>query len=132
MRLPTFLSVEDVLLIHAGTIAEEGGLAGVRNYGLLESAVLMPQQRFAGRYLHRDLPAMAAAYLYHICRNHPFLDGNKRAAAMAAYVFLDVNGLDLSAAPADLESTVLAVAAGDCSKLDLTRWMRRHCRRRES
>ena len=132
MLLPTFLSVEDVLLIHAGTIAEEGGLGGVRDYGLLESAVLMPQQRFAGRYLHRDLPAMAAAYLFHICRNHPFVDGNKRSAAMATYVFLDVNGLDLSAAPADLEHTVLAVAAGDLRKPDLIRWMRRHYRRRES
>ena len=82
-----FLSVDDVLAIHEDTMEHEGGLAGVRDPGLLESAVLMPQQQFGGQYLHAGLGAMAAAYLFHIAQNHPFNDGNKRAAAMAALVF---------------------------------------------
>src|SRR5436305_14520652 len=88
-----FLSVEDVLQIQDDTIGIEGGLRGVRDMGLLESAVLMPQQQFGGVYLHEGLGAMAAAYLFHIASNHPFLDGNKRAAAMSALIFLDVNGV---------------------------------------
>lgn len=132
MTPPLFLSVQDVLYIHDDTLAVDGGRGGVRDYGLLESAVLMPQQRFAGRYLHKDVPAMAAAYLYHLCQNHPFEDGNKRTAAMAAYVFLDVNGLDLASTPDDFEETVLSVAGGVLSKKDLTRWMRRHVRRRKA
>ena len=67
-----FLSVEDVLAIHQNTIVKEGGLAGLRDAGLLESAVLMPQQQFGGEYLHRDLPSMASAYLFHIAQNHAF------------------------------------------------------------
>jgi len=129
MRAPVFLSVEDVICIHADTIEQEGGLGGVRDYGLLESAVMMPQQRFGGRFLHEDPPAMASAYLFHISQNHPFHDGNKRAAAMAAFVFLDVNGFSLTAREDGFERTVLAVAAGEISKDDLTAWMPKHTRR---
>ena len=79
-----FLSVEDVLLIQSDTLEHEGGLAGVRDFGLLESAVMMPRQQFGGVHLHRTLAEQAAAYLFHLCRNHPFNDGNKRAAVLAA------------------------------------------------
>ena len=126
MKRPTFLSVEDVICIHAETIEAEGGLDGIRDYGLLESAAMMPQQQFAGQYLHEDLPAMAAAYLYHITQNHPFHDGNKRAGAMSAFVFLDANGVNLSAGEKQLEQTVMAVAAGRMSKSELITWMRKH------
>jgi len=128
MTSPTFLSVEDVLCIHASTMEQEGGLGGIRDPGLLESAVMLPQQRFGGRFLHEDLPAMAAAYLYHITRNHPFTDGNKRVGVMAAFVFLDVNGVRLTATEKQLEKTVLAVAAGELSKAGLIDWMRKHTR----
>ena len=131
MKRPTFLSVEDVLSMHASTLRAEGGLSGVRDLGLLASAVMMPQQRFKGRYLHGPLAAMAAAYLYHLVQNHPFVDGNKRVGAMAAYVFLDVNGVDMTATERQLERTVLAVAAGGMSKDELTVWMRGHSRRRK-
>jgi death-on-curing protein len=127
---PTFLSVDNVLYLHADTIKAEGGGEGIRDLALLESAVLMPQQQFGGEYLHSDLAAMAAAYLFHICCNHPFLDGNKRTAAMAAFVFLDANGLDLTASEAEFEQTVLQVAAGSVSKEDLTGWFRDHSRPR--
>ena len=120
-----FLSVDDVLAIHEDTIACEGGLAGIRDPGLLESAVLMPQQKFGGDYLHDGLPAMAAAYLFHIAQNHAFYDGNKRTAALSALVFLAVKGVDSLPEPEALESTTLAVAASRCRKDELTEWMRR-------
>ena len=128
-RPPTFLSVSDVLQIHEDAIAKDGGLAGIRDPGLLDSAVMMPRQQFGGQFLHEDLSAMAAAYLFHIAKNHPFLDGNKRAAAMAAYVFLDANGMDLTASPDEFEHAVLSVASGTMSKLDLTSWMPSHVRK---
>jgi len=119
-----FLSVDDVLAIQENTIAMEGGASGLRDSGLLESAVLMPQQQFGGEYLHEGLAAMAAAYLFHIAQNHAFYDGNKRAAALAALVFLQVNGVDALPEPDDLERVTLSVAAGEMSKDEVTDWMR--------
>lgn len=119
-----FLSVDDVLTIHADTLAHEGGLAGLRDPGLLESAVMMAQQQFGGQYLHEDLAAMAAAYLFHIAQNHPFNDGNKRAAVMSALVFLDVNGVTNLPDPEVLEVTTLRVASSQMNKSGLTAWMR--------
>ena len=120
-----FLSVEDVLQIHASTMAQEGGLAGVRDHGLLDAAVAMPRQQFGGLFLHEDQAAMAAAYLFHLAKNHPFQDGNKRTAVMAAFVFLESNGIELTAPPSQLEAITLQVAAGELSKDALTTWMRR-------
>jgi death-on-curing protein len=119
-----FLSVEDVLVIHENTIAAEGGLGGLRDAGLLESAVLMPQQQFGGAYLHVDLPGMAAAYLFHVAQNHAFHDGNKRTAALAALVFLDVNDVTTLPPPDALEDVTLSVASGEMSKNELTAWLR--------
>ena len=119
-----FLSIEDVLTIHGNTISIEGGLAGLRDAGLLESAVLMPQQRFAGEYLHAGLAEMAAAYLFHIAQNHAFHDGNKRTAVLAALVFLDVNDVGELPAPDALEEVTLSVAAGEMTKGELAAWMR--------
>jgi len=120
-----FLSVEDVVHIHASAIAHEGGMEGVRDHNLLDAAVAMPRQQFGGAYLHEDMAAMAAAYLFHIAQNHPFFDGNKRAAVMAAFVFLDNNGIELTTAPQDLESATRRVAAGKMAKDELIRWMRK-------
>jgi death-on-curing protein len=125
-----FLSVEDVLLLHSDTMSQEGGLSGIRDRGLLDAAVAMPRQQFGGEYLHPDVPAMAAAYLYHLAQNHPFHDGNKRVAVMAAYVFLDVNGWDLDVPPIELESVTRQVAAGETKKDELTKWMKQHTRPR--
>lgn len=118
-----FLSVDDVLLLHADTIDIDGGSHGIRDHGLLDAAVAMPRQQFGGAYLHEDMAAMAAAYLYHIAQNHPFVDGNKRAAVMSALVFLKVNGIDDLPSPKDLELITLQVAAGELSKEKLTKWM---------
>lgn len=119
-----FLSVEDVLQIHEDTIANEGGSAGLRDLGLLEAAVMMPRQQFSGDYLHDGIAVMAAAYLFHVASNHPFIDGNKRAAAMSALVFLDANGIDSLPDPDLMTQTTLGVASGTTSKSELTKWMR--------
>lgn len=119
-----FLSVQDVLAIHDDTIRHEGGLPGLRDAGLLESAVLMPQQQFGGEYLHPGLAEMAAAYLFHICRNHAFYDGNKRVAALAALIFLRVNGVERLPNPDALEAVTLGVASGARGKAELTAWLR--------
>jgi death-on-curing protein len=121
-----FLSVEDVLVIQEDTIRHEGGPAGLRDPGLLDSAVAMPRQKFGGEYLHPDLGAMAAAYMFHLAQNHPFHDGNKRVAALASLVFLDVNAVDALPAPDELEDVTLRVAAGQMSKAELTGWFQRH------
>lgn len=119
-----FLSVDDVLAIHEDTIGQEGGLAGLRDPGLLESAVMMPQQQYGGQYLHEGLPAMAAAYLFHVSQNRSFHDGNKRAAVMSALIFLYVNGVTELPDAEALEAATMAVAAGQMNKGQLTDWMR--------
>lgn len=114
------LDVAGVLAIHAEVLAAHGGLPGLRDVGLLESAVAAPQASFGGQPLIDDPIEVAAAYLFYLCRNHPFADGNKRTALAAALVFLDANGLLADPGlPAkaidDWESMVLDIAA---SKLD--------------
>lgn len=122
----TFLSVEDVLLLHTDTIDIDGGSHGVRDHGLLDAAVAMPRQQFGGKYLHEDVAAMAAAYMFHIAQNHPFIDGNKRAAVLSALAFLSVNGIQELPDPKDLESITFQVAAGELGKDVLTKWIRKN------
>lgn len=122
----TFLSVDDVLLLHTDTIDIDGGSHGVRDHGLLDAAVAMPRQQFGGEYLHEDLPAMAAAYMFHIAQNHPVVDGNKRAAVLSALAFLSVNGIQELPDPKDLESITFQVAAGELGKDVLTKWIRKN------
>ncbi|HEY3352160.1 MAG TPA: Fic family protein [Polyangia bacterium] len=86
---PDFLSVEEALFLHEEQLARYGGAGGVRDLGLLESAMATPQATFDGRFVHADLFAMAAAYAFHIAQNQPFVDGNKRTGLAAALVFLD-------------------------------------------
>ncbi|TAJ08567.1 MAG: type II toxin-antitoxin system death-on-curing family toxin [Nitrospirae bacterium] len=123
MKPVIFLNVEDVLILHADTIDTDGGSHGLRDHGLLDAAVAMPRQQFGGQFLHEDLAAMAAAYLFHIAQNHPFVDGNKRAAVMSALVFLNLNGVKNLPAPDKLEATTRQVAAGEMNKDQLTKWV---------
>lgn len=111
-----FPSVDAVLEIHSRVIEEFGGDSGLRDRGLLESAVSMPHATFGGADLHVGLPEKAAAYHFHLCANHPFMDGNKRVAVTAAEVFLLINGYELSASDEDLGDLTLGVAAGGVSK----------------
>lgn len=130
MKAIVFLSVEDVVFIQASAIEHEGGLGGMRDHGLLDAAVAMPRQQFGGAYLHEDVAAMAAAYLFHIAQNHPFLDGNKRTAVMAAFVFLDNNGIALRASSRELEAVTRRVAAGAMTKDELVHWMQKQIGKR--
>ena len=123
---PVFLTVGHVLAIHRRVVEEFGGDAAVRDRGLLESAVAMPAARFGGAVLHEGAAAMAAAYLFHLCRNHPFVDGNKRTAVVAAELFLVLNGLRLAATNEELEGLALGVAAGRCSKDEATAFLQAH------
>jgi death-on-curing protein len=92
-----FLDIPDLLRIHADQVDLYGGEHGVRDPGLLESATAQPRATFGGEFLHGDVFDMAAAYLFHIVQNHPFIDGNKRTGLMAALVFLDLNGVEIDA-----------------------------------
>jgi death-on-curing protein len=121
-----FLSVEQVLDLHRRMIDEFGGSVELRDRGLLESAVAMPMARFGGQYLHDGLPAMAAAYLFHLCKNHPFVDGNKRTALAAANLFVLANGATLAASNAELEELTLGVASGTLSKDDVVVFFQGH------
>lgn len=125
---PEFLDVEDVLQIHADQLERYGGLSGVRDLGLLESAVSMPKATYAGEFLHGDLFAMAAAYLFHITRNHPFLDGNKRTGAASALVFLDLHGIEVTASDDALYDLVIGVATGAAGKEMVASFLRMHSR----
>jgi death-on-curing protein len=124
-----FLTVEDVQAIHRRMIEQFGGHAGLRDRGLLASAVAMPAARFEGVLLHGTLPEQAAAYLFHLCRNHPFLDGNKRTALVAAEVFLSLNGARLAATNRQVERLTRGVADGSVSKPQVTDFFQAHVRR---
>lgn len=123
-----FLTLEDALLLHADQIALYGGDPGVRDLGLLESALAQPQATFDGQPLHTDFFMMAAVYLFHIVQNHPFVDGNKGAGIVAALVFLIDNGVEIEAAPGELYDLTIGVASGNIRKLDVAEFFRSHAR----
>ncbi len=125
---PVFLSLAEVLEIHEDEVARFGGESGLRDVGLLKSALGAPMASFAGEYLHSDIFEMAAAYLFHITRNHPFLDGNKRTGAAAALVFLLLNGHELHVPPDELADMVLTVAEGTMTKSEAAVFLRSHSR----
>lgn len=119
-----FVEVEESLRIHARQVRRFGGDAGVRDRGLLESALAMPRASFSGQFVHDDLPAMAGAYLYHLCKNHPFMDGNKRVALAVTLYFLTRNGMPLDVDNQTLQGHVLAVASGEMTKEQVTAYLR--------
>ena len=114
------LTVEIVREIHAEAIARFGGSDGVRDSALLESAVAAPQASFGGKSPYRDLAEVAAAYLYYLCRNHPFIDGNKRAALGSCIVFLRLNGVEPRPDGPEWEELVLAIAASSLDREQAT------------
>jgi len=126
---PDFLALDDVLAIHEDRIRRYGGSSGLRDLGLLESAVAMPQATFGGAYLHGTLYEMAAAYLFHIAKNHPFLDGNKRTALACALSFLRLNALKVKAGEDELVDLVLGVVEGGISKAAIAVFFEEHLAR---
>ena len=117
---PVFLTLDEVLEMHAEQIERYGGAHGLRDPAGLESALAVPQATFGGEWLHPTIPAMAAAYLFHLCQNHAFLDGNKRIGANTALVFLYLNDWELNFPESELVNLVLGVASGVTGKAKLT------------
>jgi death-on-curing protein len=115
---PVFLTLDEVLAIHADQIRRYGGSPGVRDMRLLDSALAMPQASFSGEHLHATLAEMAAAYLFHLAKNHPFVDGNKRAALAAALAFIWINDRRLDAGEDELTGLVMGIAAGSVGKAE--------------
>jgi death on curing protein len=125
---PLFLALDEVLEIHAQQIELYGGSDGVRDPAGLESAVATPMATFGGQFLHPTIPSMAAAYLFHICQNHPFVDGNKRTGANAAITFLLINDWELDFSQDELVDLMLSVASGTTSESVLAETFEARCR----
>ncbi|MGB9866520.1 MAG: type II toxin-antitoxin system death-on-curing family toxin [Bacillota bacterium] len=119
-----FLTLADVVEIHRDQIARYGGRSGIRDLQTLLSALAVPQATFDGNYLHADLFEMAAAYGFHLCQNHPFVDGNKRTALACALVFLEMNGISVDDPRAALYGAMLSIATGTLGKGELARLLR--------
>ncbi len=120
MPTPNFVSQSIVLRIHARQIERLGGTPGVRDEGLLESALAQPQATFGGQFLHPTISEQAAAYLYHIAMNHPFIDGNKRTAFAVTDTFLRLNGCALNLKDDRAYDLVMRVARGTMTKEELS------------
>ena len=120
MQTPEFISLEEVLELHDDQISSFGGTPGVRDEGLLESALAQPQATFGGQFLHPTIAAKAAAYLYHIAMNHPFIDGNKRSAFAVTDTFLRLNGFSLNLTDDRVYDLVMQEAEGRMTKEELS------------
>ena len=127
---PDFLTLAEVIEVHADQIQRYGGQKGVRDFGLLQSALAQPEASFAGEWLHKNLYDMAAAYAYHLSQNHPFVDGNKRTALACALVFLELHGVTVLDPQGRLKETMMQVASGKIGKAELTALFRKLHRRR--
>lgn len=126
---PRFLSLEEVLFLHRKQIEHFGGSHGVRDMGLLDSAIAAPSATFSGIFLHTDIFEMAAAYLFHLVMNHPFIDGNKRVGALAADVFLYTNGYDLTSDQKEFENLILETAQGRVDKPQIASFLKDHSKK---
>ena len=123
---PLFLTLDEVLSLHEEQIHLFGGSSGIRDLGLLQSAMGSVEATFGGVFLHETIYEMAAAYLYGICRNHPFLDGNKRTAVAAALTFLDMNGIEVEASEDTFYDLVAGVAEGRVSRSAVAVFLEKH------
>ena len=123
---PLFLTLDEVLALHEDQIRRYGGTPGLRDQGLLSSALGTVKATFGEQFLHQSLFEMAAAYLFHLAQNHPFLDGNKRVALASALTFLWLNDREIEAAEDDLTNLVLGVAEGKVTKAEVAVFLKLH------
>ena len=123
-----FLTLSEVLQLHLWVIERTGGSTGVRDLNALQSAVAQPRMTFEGQELYPDLETKATALCFSLVMDHPFVDGNKRVGHAAMETFLVLNGFELDAAIEESERTLLALAAGELSREQLSAWVRRHTR----
>jgi death-on-curing protein len=121
---PVFLTLAEVIEIHRDQIERYGGQAGLRDLALLQSAVAQPEATFAAEWLHPDEYHKAAAYAFHICQNHPFIDGNKRTGLAAALVFLELNDTSILDPKGRLEAAMIDLASGKMSKQEFAGLLR--------
>ncbi len=126
---PIFLTLDDLLESHEEQIANYGGRPGIRDRGLLQSALAQPEVQFGGQFLHTDLFELAAAYLFHIAQNHPFIDGNKRVGLEAALLFLEINGIEMNATDEEYVDLVLRTAQAQTDKHTIAEFFRAHAAR---
>ncbi|MBX7151758.1 type II toxin-antitoxin system death-on-curing family toxin [bacterium] len=124
-----FLPLELVKLIHANQIHRYGGLPGIRDHGLLESALAQPKMSAGGRLIHKNIFEQAAAYGFHLCKNHPFVDGNKRTAFVSMYVFLFNNAYEIVATEGEAYLAMMKLANGRLSKNEVVSWLKKNCRK---
>lgn len=124
--MTVYLTAEQVLFIHYRLVSETGGEHGVRDLGLLESAVARPQATFDQQELYLDVFEKAAALMESLINNHPFVDGNKRTGIVCAVLFLQQNGVSFSAKNADLEKFTLRVASSKAGRSEITEWLKKH------
>jgi death-on-curing protein len=120
----TFLTLAEVVEIHKDQIEMYGGGSGIRDIGLLSSAVAMPYASFSSAFLHADIYEMAAAYVFHICQNQPFIDGNKRTALASALVFLELNGTSIPDPRGKLYNAMINLATGKINKSEFAKLLR--------
>jgi death on curing protein len=122
----TFLTLDNVIEIHQNQIFNYGGNSKLRDSGLLSSALAQPSSMFHGKYLHNNIFEMAAAYLFHIVKNHPFIDGNKRTGIVSALIFLSINKIEIETSNKELELMVIAVASGKMNKTEISKWFEKY------
>jgi death on curing protein len=124
--IPNFLTLEEILEIHRNQIDLYGGSHGVKDQGMLESALAQPAASFGGEFLHKDVIEMAAAYCFHLIENHAFNDGNKRVGIVAALIFLEMNNYEMDVTEEALEKFVIDLASGKLSKIEVTSFIRKN------
>lgn len=124
-----FVPIDIILVLHEDLLRKYGGSGGIRDRNLLESAIGQPRPAFAGKHLHKTLFDKAAAYGFHIARNHPFVDGNKRIAFVVMDIFLSRNGWDLVASEEEAYAMMMDLAQGHLAKPALSNWLKKHSRR---
>ena len=121
-----FLDKDAVLYFHADQIKRYGGSYGLRDENLLESALAQPQTTLKSKYLHKSIFEMASAYGFHLCKNHPFIDGNKRVSFIAMYTFLYVNGYELKMSEKEMYLLIMGVTDNSISKVELSKYLKKN------
>lgn len=125
LDFPSFLTLAEVVDIHTNQVELYGGTQGIRDMALLQSALAQPEASFGGQWLHEDIFEMASAYTFHVCQNHPFLDGNKRTALATALVFLEINKILIKDPQQKLLGATLKIAEGKMGKKEFAEILRR-------
>jgi death-on-curing protein len=124
-----FIPNRIVSIIHSDLLQRYGGRPGLRDPGLLDSALAQPRMTVGGKFVHKTLFDKAAAYGFHVCKNHPFVDGNKRVAFVLMDIFLQKNGWEVTSNEEDAYSMMISLASGRLSKARLSKWLREHSSR---